>query len=474
MNRNSCIPLMLASALFAVNALGQQPSQFIDRIQGPPGMTWTVSTADLDGDGDVDIVNGSPSWYRNDGTGRFSPEPLFQFNFNASAIGDVDGDTDLDVYIENSAGRTLLLNDGAGAFAEINQGPVNPLRSAWDAAFVDLDLDGDLDIARLGPLQFPEFLENDGTGNFTTFPAAALPAAPFVSFTRITVGDLNGDGREDLIFRGRQHYWLVSSASGYVLGTQPPGFDPASTTVIGDFSGDGIADLLEIGNALYAGDGSGSFVPTSLVIPSAGMLNAVAVDLDDDGDLDVAGTGAGAGGAVLWINDGSGALVDESANRSGSTFTGARVIANADFDGDFDQDLFVGTLEVFSTPDRLLINRHAQITVLGPVSVGGSLALECASRPGYGTGVGFSLCVLGMENQIPVTTPFGSVHVAASGSISLPVVSLPSPIGVGQTNIAVPNDAALTGLRFAVQALNVDLFGTQEPRLTNFDRFEIQ
>jgi hypothetical protein len=61
----------------------------------------SIWAADLDGDGDMDVLSASygPTWYENDGTGRFGPPKVISNSFVANRVcaADVDGDGDMDV-----------------------------------------------------------------------------------------------------------------------------------------------------------------------------------------------------------------------------------------------------------------------------------------------------------------------------------------------------------------------------------------
>ncbi len=122
---------------------------FLDEI------LWSVA-ADLDADGDVDLAGavrptypGMPFafWYAGDGAGSFGdasariPQSIARpraGSFETCAAADLDGDGDLDLVGQ----RSLLENDGAGRLSRSHRSIESP---GGVAAFADLDLDGDLD-----------------------------------------------------------------------------------------------------------------------------------------------------------------------------------------------------------------------------------------------------------------------------------------------------------------------------------------
>ena len=169
---------------------------------------------DMDGDFDLDIFVNMHSGMKgslwvNDGTGKFTDVSanipsqqggLFRYG---PVPCDVDGDGDLDIWQDNAVspgGREqLLINDGTGKFANETADRVtgNPGADDNGVACVDVDGDGDLDAAIMSLSDEERVLINDGTGKFTYQAGAFTPVGdPTLWFD---FGDLNGDGRLDVI-----------------------------------------------------------------------------------------------------------------------------------------------------------------------------------------------------------------------------------------------------------------------------------
>jgi hypothetical protein len=164
----------------------------------------SVDVGDVDGDGDLDalVANfGQPNQLLlNDGNGNFALAPLDlaggSMQSRDIAIGDVDDDGDMDALVANNGQpNQLLLNDGAGNFT------VSPLPepaifgSASQAiALGDVDGDGDLDAVVATFQGFNYRLINDGSGGFVvaTFPSVDVSAT--FNSVKIALGDLDGDG----------------------------------------------------------------------------------------------------------------------------------------------------------------------------------------------------------------------------------------------------------------------------------------
>jgi hypothetical protein len=171
--------------------------------------------ADLDGDGDLDLVAGS--WrnrvmlYRNDGDAR-----AFRFVLADSAlvtltrgsnttptVGDLDGDGDLDLLVGEASGAlNMYRNDGTSTapsftlvsdeYLDIDVGR----RSA--PTLVDVDRDGDLDLvvgAESGTLTL---FRNEGG----TFVADSTLGPALTPYANPAFADVDADGEPDLFIGG--------------------------------------------------------------------------------------------------------------------------------------------------------------------------------------------------------------------------------------------------------------------------------
>ncbi len=216
--------------------------------------------ADLDGDGDLDLVLGEGFGtlraFEKTATGFavFATNPFAGIDaggFSAPAFADLDGDGDLDLVVGDSTGTLLALEKTATGFAPFATNPVAGIDvGTYSApAFADLDGDGDLDLV-VG--------ERDGT--LLAFEKTATGFAAFATnpFAGIDVGrysmpafaDLDGDGDLDLVVGEREGTLRAfeKTATGFAAFATNPvaGIDVSllSAPAFADLDGDGDFDLV--------------------------------------------------------------------------------------------------------------------------------------------------------------------------------------------------------------------------------------
>ncbi len=321
---------------------------------------WTnyLRVSDLDGDADLDVVLVNYDGffqagqaqelviYENEG-GSFTDVSQsavggFEGRTRQVAIGDVDGDGSVDIFVPNArgSGSAFFMNTGDMVFVDEYETRMPAAQSDVGAArFGDFDNDGDLDIFASdgylsSPTSYGHVYLNDGLGVFTEL-AGAIP---------------DGFGGQD-----PDDVDLLDANGDFVL-----------DIVLNAHSGD---------NSLWFGNGDGTFADASDQFPgqpNTYHYNPGVCDVDGDGDLDVWIDNMGPGySEQLLINDGTGTFEDQTSDRVTGNPAQADdngvICADIDLDGDFD-----AVVIALSTRERYLINDGSGNFTYVPGAFGGS------------------------------------------------------------------------------------------------------
>ncbi len=269
----------------------------------------SVFASDLDGDGDTDALSASEyddtiAWYENtDGLGLFGPKNVISAAANGAwcvLAADVDRDGDADVLSASVVDDKIAWYEnmnGAGAFSA--EKIVTTLADGARCAFVaDVDGDGDLDVlsASSNDDKIAWYQNTNGLGAFgvqqVISTAADYPLSVFAA-------DVDGDGDADVLSASANDDKIAWYENTNGLGAFGPQqvistfADYALSVFAIDLDGDGDVDVL---TASYDDDrimwyenpnGAGGFGPPNRVSDLAdGAWHVCAADLDGDGDPD--------------------------------------------------------------------------------------------------------------------------------------------------------------------------------------------
>ena len=244
--------------------------------------SWTiVGTGDFNGDGRDDILwrnsNGQLSDWLGTANGGFTPNDANALTTVATiwsvvGTGDFNGDGRDDILWRNSNGQLSdWLGQANGGFVGNDAAAFTTVPTNWHVAGVgDFNGDGRDDILwRNDAGQLSDWL-GQTNGGFTPNDANAFASAP-TSWHIVGTGDFNGDGRDDILWRsdaGQLSNWLGQANGGFV-GNDANAFTtvPTSWTVVavGDYNGDGRDDILWRNSngqlSDWLGNANGGFTP---------------------------------------------------------------------------------------------------------------------------------------------------------------------------------------------------------------------
>ena len=327
-----------------------------------------VALFDYDDDGDLDIyqVRHQRPYDRFPALGDPAPNRLYEQQADGTlvdvsesagvgdpgyghgaAVGDVDSDGDLDLYVSNYGPDRLYRNDGSGSFTDVTD-TVGLSGDGWSssAAFLDYDADGDLD---LYVVRFAEFDPARRCAN----PAGER--SPTGELLQEYCGPDIFPGIPDRLFRndGTGRFTDVSEQAGLTRAARGWG------VVCADMTGDGLIDIYVANdgepNLLWVNQGNGTFQDQALergvALSGAGQTEAgmgvAAGDVDGNGRLDLFMTHLYGQTNTLYTGD------DESRYQDGSATSGLGAVSvqltgwgcgflDFDHDGDLDVALVNG------------------------------------------------------------------------------------------------------------------------------------
>lgn len=397
--------------------------------------------ADLNGDGNLDVVlvgntsAGALSVYEGRGDGTFGERMSFDIpNANEILLEDVTGDGRIDIVATTTSndGQLVVAPGTGGAsigFEAPILTPIGDIPTRLQVADVNTDGIPDAVVTSNSP-NVVNVLINDGAAGFSPAPGSPL-AMPTPTARGFVVADLDGDGNEDIAvaaFGGTLLVYLGDGTGGFGAPlASPVTVNVIGSLVAGDFTGDGIADLLGtstvndgfvllagLGGGTYAdpvffgsgdgtselaiGDVNGDLTPDAVAInlfadditvhigtadPTAfttarrfavGVtpVDVIAGDITSDGVVDLLTANLNSGSLSLLEGTGGGGFAP-AADVAANLLGGPSGVAAADFDGDGLLDVAVADLG--GTRAVVLRNDPARFVVfteLQELSSGGS------------------------------------------------------------------------------------------------------
>lgn len=207
------------------------PSGITQQIEvSAAGATFT----DIDGDGDADGLIAAYDGIiveRNNGDGTFTSAPGDTIGISAQnprvvAAGDIDNDADLDLFVGNVTGASMLFENEGGAFSDVTQSWAIEATRAVSAAWEDFDNDGALDLFVVrgfdpdAGINLPDELYlNTGAAFVRSADASGAAGASDGGGDTATAADIDGDGDMDV---------LVTNGSNQIDEPEGPIYTPLS------------------------------------------------------------------------------------------------------------------------------------------------------------------------------------------------------------------------------------------------------
>lgn len=394
---------------------------------------------DLNGDGIPDLVLASgtntilPLLGNANGTYTAQPSIIVPGGFGVSglAVGDFNGDGHGDI-VASCNGTHIYFGHGNGTFGAPQT--ISPITGSVVAA--DLNKDGHLDLAMLYDFTVTVYL-NSGSGTFSQSYSASGNIAGTLTFA-----DVNGDGNLDLLaadVQGEGVYVELGNGNGTFQPTVMEYYGsggPPHEVVVGDFTGDGIPDILLGGQdavCVLIALGGGNFLePSAPVVGGSGFTALATADFNHDGLADVvyfapSGTNLGRAQVKVALSNGDG------------TFAPTSEVVAQDFYGTSEVTTAVGDLNHDGNPDIIYASSTMYlVTALSYADGSFQPTVTAAKIPGSLV-LGLATADFNGDGNLDI-----AVLVSGTNSSGSTYVALNIYPGSGNGTVGTPTSIALT------------------------------
>ncbi|MFN6379605.1 MAG: FG-GAP-like repeat-containing protein [Flavobacteriales bacterium] len=291
------------------------PAAYVaNSVVNPP--SWSLTTGDLNDDGQQDIVCGGGSGVSillsQTGSNQYTEFTVTDYVFSQRGnCVDLDADGLLDVFMcHDVAPNVRFMNNGNGTF-NFSQGGLGdtPDGGNYGSVWIDYDNDCDMDLfiakcrGGMSEASRNQLHRNNGDGTFTDVSLES-GLADYVQTWSSAWGDFDNDGDMDAVvgassFSTGHHKVMRNNGDGTFSDvTEGSGWDTFFGTSIeyqpADFNNDGLVDVIGGGNYIAVNNGNFNFTLSPAEVGS-GCIG----DFNSDGFMDVAS------GNMLFINEGN-------------------------------------------------------------------------------------------------------------------------------------------------------------------------
>ena len=337
-----------------------------------------LKIADLDGDGDPDIVVSNRTTHdvaimKNNGDGLFLERSNFLTGLNPRYVdgADFDGDGDIDLCTPDygSWTTTVLENDGTGVFEILSQQEFRSPAYLWTA---DIDLDGNQDILNLhwdgdskvpsqSPGKFTPMFGN-GDGTFEIINSFQIGTQPRCGAS----ADFNNDGFTDIVTANYADFslsLLMGSAArewSEEVVLKLPGLPRYLAAE--DLDKDGDVDIALVDKAfdqlmILKNDGKGNF-ELKFISPTNFNPHSLSLgDVNNDDHIDIIVTHVGSGNQIIYFNNGMGFFIDQ---QTVFISNGPAEVRFADFSNDGLLDIATANVNDFRPGLSILLQGQCQ------------------------------------------------------------------------------------------------------------------
>jgi len=258
---------------------------------------------------------------------------------NEIKLADLDGDGDKDIVTVSNQERIITIGEYDAASNSITTDTINTIFSSWNMDLFDIDTDGLIDIVVSATFEGALYFWKN-LGNF----AFERTMSSLENYNGMHVVDLNNDGFQEMIVSSDDKLIAYSLQNGnidFYMDIDPGGFSfrPKAITSF-DKNGDGLMDLIAAddfdGILYYEQQANGSFTRTDLLPEVFSVEHIEVADFNEDGYFDIFAQSAFNGSAKIQINNGD------------DTFTQTQIPADIeridlafvmDYDSDGDEDI---------------------------------------------------------------------------------------------------------------------------------------